>query len=85
MISFKIPEKVTNELQLVKMVAEQVMRSKSRYYDEHEHERPWEYINMMWQFLKGQNKRQYERITNGQQHERKGPGTAIVRLACVVE
>jgi acyl-CoA dehydrogenase len=85
MISFNIPEKVTNELQLVKMVAEQVMRSKSRYYDEHEHERPWEYINMMWQFLKGQNKRQYERITNGQQHERKGPGTAIVRLACVVE
>ncbi|MGB3715127.1 MAG: acyl-CoA dehydrogenase family protein [Candidatus Promineifilaceae bacterium] len=85
MISFKIPEKITGELQLVNMVAAQIMRAKSRYYDEHEHERPWDYINAMWQFLKGQNKRQYERMTNGQKRERKGPGTATVRLASVVE
>ncbi len=85
MISFEIPEKITNELQLVKMVAEQVMRVKSRYYDEHEHERPWDYINVMWQVLKEQNKRQFKRMTNGDKRERKGPGTAIVRLVMVVE
>jgi len=85
MISFEIPEKVTNELQMVKMVAEQLMRAKSRYYDEHEHERPWDYINVMWQFLVGTNKRQYERMTSSEKYERKGPGTAIVRLASVVE
>ncbi len=85
MISFELPEKVTNELQLVKMVAEQIMRAKSRYYDENEHERPWDYINVMWQVLVGQNKRQYERMTSGEKYERKGPGTAIVRLASVVE
>jgi acyl-CoA dehydrogenase len=67
------------------MVAEQVMRSKSRYYDEHEHERPWDYINVMWQVLKEQNKRQFKRMTNGDKRERKGPGTAIVRLVMVVE
>lgn len=85
MISFEIPEKITGELQLVKMVAEQVMRSKSRYFDEHEHERPWDYINMMWQILREQNKRQFQRMTNGQTRERKGPGTAITRLVMVVE
>ena len=85
MISFEIPEKITNELQLVKMVAEQLMRDKSRYYDDHEHERPWDYINVMWQFLVGTNKRQFERMTDGERRERKGPGTAMVRLASVVE
>lgn len=87
MISFEIPERITNELTLVKMVAEQMMRPKSRYYDEHEHERPWEYINMMWPILKEQNKRQFERSKNGngQRPERKGPGIAMVRLVMVVE
>lgn len=65
MINFAVPEKITNELQMAKMVAEQVMRAKSRYYDEHEHERPWEYINIMWPVLREQNKRQMEKSTNG--------------------
>ncbi|MGD2050701.1 MAG: acyl-CoA dehydrogenase family protein [Chloroflexota bacterium] len=85
MIDFAIPEKITNELQLAKMVAEQVMRAKSRYYDEHEHERPWEYINIMWPVLREQNKRQLEKATNGQEPKREGPGTAILRLVMLVE
>ena len=51
MIDFEIPERIRTELQMAKMVAEQVMRDKSRYYDEHEHERPIEYINIMWPVL----------------------------------
>jgi len=51
-IDFEIPEEVKNQGNLTKMVAEQVIRKYSRYYDEHEHERPWEYINFIWPFLR---------------------------------
>jgi len=33
MINFEIPEKITAQLQMAQMVAVQVMRAKSRYYD----------------------------------------------------
>jgi acyl-CoA dehydrogenase len=85
MISFEIPDKITTELQMVKMVAEQVMRAKSRYYDEHEHERPWEYINIMWPIMREQNKRQFERQGNGHRQTREGPGITMLRLVLLVE
>lgn len=62
MISFEIPEKLKNQLALTEMVAKQVMRTYSRHYDEHEHERPQEYINMMWPIMKQQNASQIERL-----------------------
>jgi acyl-CoA dehydrogenase len=85
MINFEIPEKITNELQMAKMVAAQVMRAKSRYYDEHEHERPVEYINIMWPAIREQTKRQLEKSANGQKAERTGPRTAGLRLVMLVE
>jgi acyl-CoA dehydrogenase len=85
MINFEIPEKITNELQMAKMVAEQVMRVKSRYYDEHEHERPVEYINFMWPVMREQNKRQLEKSANGKKPARTGPGISGLRLVMLVE
>jgi acyl-CoA dehydrogenase len=85
MIDFEIPEKITNELQLVKMVAEQVMRTKSRYYDEREHELPLEYINMMWPVLKEQNKRQFERESNGKEERPDQTKIGTLRLVMLVE
>ena len=85
MINFEIPEKITNELQMAKMVAEQVMRAKSRYYDEHEHERPVEYISLMWPVMREQNKRQLEKSTNGKKPARTGPGISGLRLVMLVE
>ena len=61
MIDFEIPAEMENQLQLVKMVAEQVMRRHSRFYDEHEHEIPKEYVEMMWPIVREQNKADYER------------------------
>lgn len=87
MISFEIPEKITNELQMARMVAEQVMRAHSRYYDEHEHERPWEYINMMWPVVREQNKQRFERMMNqnGDRPPRQGTNYATVRLVMLIE
>ena len=49
MIDFEIPESISLQLQTLEQVALQVMRPVARYYDEHEHERPWEYIKLMWE------------------------------------
>ncbi|HMK08107.1 MAG TPA: acyl-CoA dehydrogenase family protein [Anaerolineales bacterium] len=47
MISFEMPEKIQQTVTLMTMVAENMMRPVARYYDEHEHEIPWDYINFM--------------------------------------
>jgi acyl-CoA dehydrogenase len=89
MISFEMPERIKNELQMAEMVARQVMRPNSRKYDEREHERPVEYINIMWQVLREQNKRHYERAAqaegNGARPQREGPNWSIVRLIAMIE
>lgn len=54
MIDFDIPTPVRRQLELIGMLGEQVMRPVSRYYDEHEGERPWDYINMVWQTVREQ-------------------------------
>ncbi len=37
---------------MLKTVAEEMMRSQSRYFDEHEHEIPWDYIEFMHTAMK---------------------------------
>ncbi len=89
MISFEIPEKINNELQMAKMVAESIMRQYSRYYDEHEHERPLEYINMMWPVMREQYRRRAEKLQqNGSGNgsaKREGPDFTILRLILMIE
>jgi acyl-CoA dehydrogenase len=85
MISFEIPERITNELQFAKMVAEQMMRPFSRHYDENEHERPLEYINFMWPILRDQHKQRWQKQESGDKPERSGPDTTILRLVMLVE
>lgn len=86
MISFEMPERIQNELQMAQMVATQVMRTTSRKYDSAEHERPEEYIKMMWQVLREQNKRRFERMLDEEpQEKREGPNWSIVRLIAMVE
>lgn len=90
MIDFKIPENIQNQLQMTEMVAAQVMRPKSRHLDENEHERPSDFINMMWPIVREQNKAQMEKAKarmngNGAVKVKTGPSTAILRLIMLVE
>ena len=48
MISFEIPAEIDKRLDFVRRVAREQMRPKARHYDEHEHEVPWDFINLMW-------------------------------------
>src|SRR5688572_1604034 len=46
-IEFEAPKPIVQTQFVLKTVAEEMMRSRSRYFDEHEHEIPWEYIEFM--------------------------------------
>ncbi len=47
MISFEMPKPIVNISSMTQMVAENMMRPVARYYDDHEHEIPWDYINFL--------------------------------------
>jgi len=46
-IDFETPKPILQMQAVLKTVAVEMMRSKSRYFDEHEREIPWEYIEFM--------------------------------------
>ena len=52
MIEFDVPKPIAKQKYLLQTVAEEMMRPHSRYYDEHEHEIPWDYINFMHQAMR---------------------------------
>lgn len=47
MIDFEPPKPIAQQSLAIQTVAENMMRPVSRYFDEHEHEIPWDYINFM--------------------------------------
>ncbi len=51
-IEFEAPKPVVQTQFVLKTVAEEMMRSHSRYFDEHEHEIPWDYIEFMHTAMK---------------------------------
>ncbi len=52
MIDFETPKPIANQNNVLKTVAENMMRPVSRYFDEHEHEIPWDYIEFMHTAMK---------------------------------
>ncbi len=51
-IEFEAPQPVAQTQFVLKTIAEEMMRSRSRYFDEHEHEIPWDYIEFMHTAMK---------------------------------
>jgi len=51
-IEFESPKPIVQTQFVLKTVAEEMMRSRSRYFDEHEHEIPWDYIEFMHAAMK---------------------------------
>ncbi|HEY7409733.1 MAG TPA: acyl-CoA dehydrogenase family protein [Vicinamibacteria bacterium] len=48
MIGFEMPEEVRQRLEFVRGVALTHMRPAGRHFDEHEHEVPWDFVDVMW-------------------------------------
>lgn len=88
MIDFTIPDQIERQVQMTTMLAQQVMRPIARYYDEHEGERPWDYINIIWQAVRAQGGRNLitppEEMQKQQQTER-GPRLNNLLLVHIIE
>ena len=52
MIDFELSPEIASAREQLHMLAEHGMRPIAREYDEREHEKPWDFINMMWQLSK---------------------------------
>lgn len=52
MIEFEAPKPIAQQSYVLKTVAENMMRPVSRYFDENEHEIPWDYITFMHTAMK---------------------------------
>src|SRR5262245_53657020 len=87
MIDFELPTPIERQVQLLTMLGQQVMRPVARYYDEHEGERPWDYINMIWQTVRAQGGRTLAAASTDEQEEngQKKPRIQNVLLMYTVE
>ena len=81
MISFEMPEKVQFAANLMETVAENMMRPVSRYFDDHEHEIPWDYIEFMHSSMKAMG----ASGMTPSEGKREGPRIGFQRLAYTVE
>jgi acyl-CoA dehydrogenase len=70
-----------NMRNMTHMLAEQAMRPISREYDEKEHEKPWDFLNMMWGVSRGAT------MTGdgGDRKTRKGPSEQNLGMCVTVE
>jgi acyl-CoA dehydrogenase len=80
MIDFEIPTSIQRQVQLISMLGEQVMRPIARYYDEHEGDRPWDYINMIWQTVRSQGGRTLAAPTAGENGDDLRAGSSRPRI-----
>ncbi|NIS79123.1 MAG: acyl-CoA dehydrogenase [Anaerolineales bacterium] len=83
MISFEMPEKIEQAIVLAETTAENMMRPVSRYFDDHEHEIPWDYIEFMHNSLKAMGGGAI--LPTSEAKEKKGPRIGYQRLAFQVE
>lgn len=90
-IEFDPPKPIVQTQFVLKTVAEEMMRSKSRYFDEHEHEIPWDYIEFMHTAMKAMGAGSLAPQEKGNGHEggeekkEKRPPIAYQMLAAQIE
>jgi acyl-CoA dehydrogenase len=54
MIEFSLTDQQKQQLHMVEAVATSLMRPVSRFFDENEHDKPWDFINATWEYTKMQ-------------------------------
>ena len=81
MIDFEMPREIQNAKNMIHMLAEQAMRPISREYDEREHEKPWDFLNMMWAATQTANPVSF----GGDKDKKAGPSFRNVMTAVTIE
>ena len=90
MIDFSVPDNIQQQVMMAQMVAEHVMRPKARFYDENEHEIPWDFIYTMWPQMADQARRDLEaslkpKEPSGNGDKSKKPRTTNMRMIYLIE
>jgi acyl-CoA dehydrogenase len=80
-ISFELPPEIQQRLEFVRRVATDLMRGQARYYDEHEHEIPWAFVNAMWDRALATG----ESFRSGVERADEGPSLVSQTLMHVIE
>src|SRR5262249_49729213 len=86
-IEFEAPKPITQMRFMLKTVADEMMRPRSRYFDEHEHEIPWDYIEFMHVAMKALGGTGLAPRDNGKKTEEteEGPPIGYQLLASQIE
>ena len=86
-IEFEAPKPIVQTQFVLKTVAEEMMRSRSRYFDEHEHEIPWDYIEFMHSAMRAMGGSGLAPRENGKKSEEKEkrPPIGYQMLAAQIE
>ena len=88
MISFEKSEKFAQMDTMLETVAENMMRPVARYFDEQEHEIPWDYINFMHEAMRamGMGSRLVpDKKEQEEAKKKKRPSVAYQRMAHMIE
>ncbi len=86
-IEFEPPKPIVQTQLVLKTVADEMMRSRSRYFDEHEHEIPWDYIEFMHSAMRAMGGNGLAPRENGKKSEEgeKRPPIGYQMLAAQIE
>jgi acyl-CoA dehydrogenase len=86
-IEFESPKPITQMQFVLKTVADEMMRPRSRYFDEHEHEIPWDYIEFMHSAMKAMGGSGLAPRENGEKKEEteKRPPIGYQMIAVQIE
>ncbi len=82
MIEFETPATITKQITMLGAVAEEMIRPVSRYFDDHEHEIPWTYINFMHDAMRATGAGS---MAPDGGKKREGPRLSYQRLAFQIE
>jgi acyl-CoA dehydrogenase len=86
MIDFEISENIVNMKNMIHMLAENMMRPAARQFDEEEHQKPLDFINMMWEDAKRRNRTRFEASAKPKQEGKsEKPAENSVMFAIVIE
>ncbi len=90
MIDFESPKPIAQQSFALQTVAENMMRPVSRYFDEHEHEIPWDYINFMHMAMRATGAgslapKEKKKEKEGEEHKEKRPPIGYQSLAFMLE
>ena len=87
MIDFELSENIQKSKGMVHMLAEGMMRPEAREQDENEHgEKPWGFINMMWEDAKKRNLARFEAGKKPKEETKSDkPGENAIMFANIIE